>query len=118
MRLEKHSQPVLASAWNRRVGGHRPQVADGFSTVGVWSAQAAGTSDQLSADPNVSRSMAGLAIQAAVPLPLHVLALALGWFLRCLLYLGAAVLIPAAHAQASSRWLPVATMGGVALVTS
>ena len=66
--------------------------------------------------PMSAAPLVGLAIQAAVPLPLHLLALALGWFSGVFLYLGAAALIPAAHAQSKSRWLPVATMGGVALV--
>jgi zinc transporter ZupT len=44
------------------------------------------------------------------------LAFALGWFAGVFLYLGAAALIPAAHASSRSRWLPVATLGGVALV--
>jgi ZIP family zinc transporter len=66
--------------------------------------------------PTAVAPLVGLALQAIVPLPPYLLALALGWFAGVFLYLGAAALIPAAHAHSASRWLPAATMSGVALV--
>lgn len=60
--------------------------------------------------------LVGLAAQTLIPLPLSALALVLGWFAGVFLYLGAAALIPAAHAENHSRWLPVATLSGVTLV--
>jgi zinc transporter ZupT len=60
--------------------------------------------------------LAGFALQWFVPLPLTALAIVLGWFSGVFLYLGATALIPAAHAASGSRWLPVATLAGVALV--
>jgi ZIP family zinc transporter len=60
--------------------------------------------------------LVGLALQAFLPLPLYMLALVLGWFAGVFLYLGAAALIPAAHTASHSRWLPAATLAGVALV--
>jgi ZIP family zinc transporter len=93
------------------------KFADGVSTVGVLvSTGRSARAIRLLLIPTSLAPLAGLAIQALVPLPLHVLALALGWFAGVFLYLGAAALIPAAHAQSGSRWLPAATMSGVALV--
>jgi ZIP family zinc transporter len=60
--------------------------------------------------------LAGLALQHLVLLPLSALAFVLGWFSGVFLYLGAAALIPAAHAASPSRYLPLATLSGVALV--
>ena len=60
--------------------------------------------------------LVGLALQTVVPLPLSLLALLLGWFSGVFLYLGAAALIPAAHAASQSRWVPVATLSGATLV--
>ena len=60
--------------------------------------------------------LAGLAIQAIVPLPLSMLALLLGWFSGVFLYLGAAALIPAAHASSHSPWVPAATLSGITFV--
>jgi ZIP family zinc transporter len=93
------------------------KFADGVSTVGVL--MGTGRSERtanLMLIPTAAAPLAGLAIQALVPLPLDLLALALGWFAGVFLYLGAAALIPAAHAQSRSRWVPAATIGGVALV--
>jgi hypothetical protein len=87
------------------------------STVGVLvSTGRSARAIRLLLIPTSLAPLAGLAIQALVPLPLHVLALAWGWFAGVFLYLGASALIPAAHAQSGSRWLPAATMSGVALV--
>jgi ZIP family zinc transporter len=60
--------------------------------------------------------LVGLGVQTVVPLPLSLLALLLGWFSGVFVYLGAAALIPAAHAASDSRWLPVATLAGAGLV--
>jgi ZIP family zinc transporter len=93
------------------------KFADGVSTVGVLiSTGRSARTINLMLIPTAAAPLAGLAIQSLVPLPLHMLALALGWFAGVFLYLGAAALIPAAHAQSGSRWLPAATMSGVALV--
>jgi ZIP family zinc transporter len=93
------------------------KFADGVSTVGVLiSTGRSARLAKLALIPTAAAPLAGLAIQTLVPLPLHLLALALGWFSGVFLYLGAAALIPAAHAQSGSRWLPAATMSGVALI--
>jgi ZIP family zinc transporter len=60
--------------------------------------------------------LVGLTLQHVVSLPLSALAIVLGWFAGVFLYLGAAALIPAAHAASRSRYLPLATLSGVALV--
>ncbi len=93
------------------------KFADGVSTVGIL--MSTGRSTRV-----VNRALvitgfaplAGLGVQALVPLPISLLALVLGWFSGVFLYLGAAALIPAAHAASHSRWLPAATLSGVALV--
>ena len=93
------------------------KFADGVSTVGVL--VSTGRSARLTHTVLALTAFAplvGLAIQVLIPLPLSLLALVLGWFSGVFLYLGAAALIPAAHAASSSRWLPVATLSGVALV--
>jgi ZIP family zinc transporter len=93
------------------------KFADGVSTVGLLASTGrSARAINLLLIPTSAAPLAGLAIQALVPLPLHLLALALGWFSGVFLYLGAAALIPAAHAESGSRWLPAATMSGVALV--
>jgi ZIP family zinc transporter len=93
------------------------KFADGVSTVGVLVSTGRG--------PRVARTilaltaiapLAGLAVQVLVPLSLSLLALFLGWFAGVFLYLGAGALIPAAHAASDSRWLPVSTLLGIALV--
>jgi ZIP family zinc transporter len=93
------------------------KFADGVSIVGVLvgTGQSARTAN-LMLIPTAAAPLAGLAIQMLIPLPIEFLALALGWFSGVFLYLGAAALIPAAHAQSESPWLPMATLGGVALV--
>jgi ZIP family zinc transporter len=93
------------------------KFADGVSIVGVLASTGrSARAINLLLIPTSAAPLAGLAIQALVPLPLHVLALALGWFAGVFLYLGAAALIPAAHAESGSRWLPAATLSSVALV--
>jgi zinc transporter, ZIP family len=93
------------------------KFADGVSTVGILvstgrSTRVAQTTLALTA----LAPLAGLGVQVFVPLPLSILALVLGWFAGVFLYLGSAALIPAAHAASPSRWLPAATLSGVAFV--
>jgi ZIP family zinc transporter len=93
------------------------KFADGVSTVGIL--MSTGRSPRVANAVLVVTSLAplaGLALQSFVPLPLYMLAFVLGWFAGVFLYLGAAALIPAAHATSHSRWLPAATLCGVALV--
>jgi ZIP family zinc transporter len=93
------------------------KFADGVSTVGIL--VSTGRTVRVAQTALVLTSLAplvGLALQLLVPLPLSLLALVLGWFSGVFLYLGAAALIPAAHAASHSRWLPAATLSGVALV--
>jgi zinc transporter ZupT len=93
------------------------KFADGVSTVGVLVSTGRGTRAvrRILALTAVA-PLVGLAVQVLVPLPLSLLALLLGWFSGVFLYLGAAALIPAAHAASRSRWLPLSTLMGVALV--
>jgi ZIP family zinc transporter len=93
------------------------KFADGVSAVGVL--VSTGRSSRVVNTMLVITGLAplaGLGLQALVPLPLSLLALVLGLFSGVFLYLGAAVLIPAAHAANHSRWLPAATLSGVTLV--
>jgi zinc transporter ZupT len=93
------------------------KFADGVSTVSILVTTGQSTHvAQTMLLFTAAAPLAGLAIQALFPLPLSVLALFLGWFSGVFLYLGAAALIPAAHASSGSRWLPVATLSGVTLV--
>jgi ZIP family zinc transporter len=93
------------------------KFADGVSTIGVL--VGTGRGGRIAYGVLLVIAMApllGLAIQTLVPLPLYLLAFVLGWFAGVFLYLGAAALIPAAHAQSRSRWLPAATLAGVTVV--
>ena len=93
------------------------KFADGVSAVSVMASTGrSARAINLLLIPMSAAPLAGLAIQAAVPLPLRLLAFALAWFAGVFLYLGAAALIPAAHAHSKSPWLPVATISGAALV--
>jgi ZIP family zinc transporter len=93
------------------------KFADGVSTVGILvstgeSRRVVTTSLMLTC----LAPLAGLAGQSLVPLPLDLLALVLGWFAGVFLYLGAAALIPAAHASSDSRWVPAAMLAGTIFV--
>jgi ZIP family zinc transporter len=93
------------------------KFADGVSTIGVLVGTGRGGRIAYAVLLVIALApLLGLAIQALVPLPLYLLAFVLGWFAGVFLYLGAAALIPAAHAQSRSRWLPAATLAGVAVV--
>jgi ZIP family zinc transporter len=93
------------------------KFADGVSTISILvttgrSRRVAQTMLALTA----IAPLVGFGVQALVPLPLSLLALFLGWFSGVFLYLGAAALIPAAHASSHSPWLPAATLAGITLV--
>jgi len=93
------------------------KFADGVSTVSIL--LSTGRSGRVTHAMLASTALAplvGLAAQALIPLPLSGLALVLGWFSGVFLYLGAAALIPSAHAASHSRWLPAATLSGVMVV--
>ena len=93
------------------------KFADGVSTVGIM-VSTGRSRPQVNAMLALTTvaPLAGLALQAYVPLPLDSLALVLGWFAGVFLYLGAAALIPAAHAASRSGYVPVATLLGVVMV--
>jgi ZIP family zinc transporter len=93
------------------------KFADGVSAVGIL--MSTGQDDRLAKTTLLLVALAplvGLTLQHVVSLPLSALAIVLGWFAGVFLYLGAAALIPAAHAASRSRYLPLATLSGVALV--
>src|ERR1700722_4607121 len=93
------------------------KFADGVSTVGIL--VSTGRSRRVANRMLIVTALAplaGLVLQAVVPLPLSLLALLLGWFSGVFLYLGAAALMPAGRAASQSRWLPAATLLGAALV--
>jgi zinc and cadmium transporter len=93
------------------------KFADGVSAVGILTATVRnGRLANALLVLIASAPLAGLAIQALIPLPLYMLAFVLGWFAGVFLYLGAATLIPAAHAASDSRWVPAATLSGALLV--
>ena len=93
------------------------KIADGASTVGVM----LGTQHSAKATTAMLivaalAPLAGTLLQSVVTIPTPVLALALGWFAGVFLYLGASSLLPTAHESGHSRWLPLATLAGVAFV--
>lgn len=93
------------------------KVADGASTVGVMLGtrhSAKATTAMLSL--TALAPIAGTLTQSAFSIPAPVLALTLGWFAGVFLYLGASSLLPAAHEAGHSRWLPLATLAGVAFI--
>jgi len=93
------------------------KFADGVSTVSIL--VTTGRSSSVAQAMLLVTALAplvGLTLQTLVPLPLSVLALFLAWFSGVFLYLGSAALIPAAHAASQSRWVPAATLSGVAVV--
>jgi len=93
------------------------KVADGASIVGVM----LGTRHGLTATIAMLMAaalapLAGTILQSVMTIPTPILALALGWFAGVFLYLGASSLLPTAHESGHSRWLPLATLAGVAFV--
>jgi ZIP family zinc transporter len=93
------------------------KVADGASIVGVMlgtrHSRAATTAMLVVA---ALAPLAGTLLQSVIMIPTPILALALGWFAGVFLYLGASSLLPTAHESGHSRWLPLATLAGVAFV--
>jgi ZIP family zinc transporter len=93
------------------------KFADGVSAVGILMSTGRGNRLARTILLLVALApLAGLALQRLVSLPLSILAVVLGWFAGVFLYLGAAALMPTAHAASRSRYLPLATLSGVALV--
>jgi len=93
------------------------KIADGASTVGVMlGTQHSTTTTTAVLSVTALAPLAGTLLQSAFFLPKPLLALTLGWFSGVFLYLGASSLLPAAHESGHSRWLPLATLAGAALV--
>lgn len=93
------------------------KLADGASTVGVMLGtrhSPGATTAMLSV--TALAPLAGTMAQSVFSVPQPLLALTLGWFAGVFLYLGASSLLPAAHDSSHSRWLPVATLAGVAFI--
>ena len=91
------------------------KIADGASTVGVM----LGTQHDAKTTMRMLivaalAPLAGTALQSLVTIPTPMLALTFGWFAGVFLYLGGSSLLPAAHESGHSRWLPLATLAGVA----
>jgi ZIP family zinc transporter len=93
------------------------KLADGASTVGVMLGTQHGTkATTLMLIVAALAPLAGTLVQSVITIPTATLALGLGWFAGVFLYLGASSLLPTAHESGHSRWLPLATLGGVAFV--
>jgi ZIP family zinc transporter len=93
------------------------KFADGISTVGIMLGTqhgAAATTAMLAV--TALAPVVGAIVQSAFVVPTALLALALGWFAGIFLYLGASSLLPAAHEQGHSRWLPLVTLGGAGFI--
>lgn len=91
------------------------KLADGASTVGVMLGTQHSTKATTAMLALASLApLAGTAIQSVFTIPKPFLALTLGWFAGVFLYLGGSSLLPAAHESGHSRWLPLATLAGVA----
>lgn len=93
------------------------KIADGASTVGVMLGTRHTTrTTALILGIGAIAPAAGLWSQSFLVLSAPVLGLMLGWFAGVFLYLGASTLLPAAHEQSHSRWLPLATLVGAAFL--
>jgi ZIP family zinc transporter len=93
------------------------KFADGVSTVGVMlGTQHSPTTTTAMLSVTALAPIVGTVTQTAFVVPIPLLALILGWFAGVFLYLGASSLLPAAHEAGHSRWLPVATLAGVAFI--
>jgi ZIP family zinc transporter len=93
------------------------KFADGVSTISILVSTGESTKvAQITLGLTAIAPLVGLGVQAMVPMPLSLLALFLGWFAGVFLYLGAAALIPAAHASSESPWVPAATLAGITFV--
>ena len=93
------------------------KFADGITTVGVMlGTQHDMTTTTTMLSVTALAPIAGAMTQSAFVMPPSLLALTLGWFAGVFLYLGASSLLPAAHEAGHSRWLPLATLAGVAFI--
>lgn len=93
------------------------KFADGASIVGVMlGTQHTTRATTLMLLVAALAPLAGAMTPSALIIPTPLLALILGWFAGVFLYLGASSLLPAAHAAGHSRWLPLATLTGAAVV--
>ena len=93
------------------------KLADGASTVGVMlGTQHSANATTAMLSVTALAPIAGVMTQSVLLVPKPVLALTLGWFAGVFLYLGASSLLPAAHEAGHSRWLPLATLAGAAVV--
>jgi zinc transporter ZupT len=103
--------------WAIAAGVMLHKLADGVSVAGVM----LGTHHTLQATTAMIcvaafAPIAGVMTQALFVVPPPVVALLLGWFAGVFLYLGATSLLPSAHADSHSRWLPLVTLLGVAFI--
>jgi ZIP family zinc transporter len=93
------------------------KVADGVSAVGIM----LGSQHTLATTRGVLLAIAaapivGVLAQQVVGLSPLFFSLMLGWFAGVFLYLGATSLLPTAHEVSRSRWLPLATVAGAAMI--
>jgi zinc transporter ZupT len=103
--------------WAIAAGVILHKLADGVSVAGVM----LGTNHSQQATTLMLcvaafAPIAGVLTQTLFSVPPPIVALVLGWFAGVFLYLGAASLLPAAHADDHSRWLPLMTLLGVAFI--
>jgi zinc transporter, ZIP family len=93
------------------------KIADGASSVGVMLSTRHSMPQVVAVlSATAIAPLIGTMAQSTLVIPKPMLALILGWFSGVFLYLGATFLLPAAHEAGQSRWLPVATLGGAALI--
>ena len=109
-----YNHTCQAGAWGAAgIGVH--SFFDGFAIGGAF--QAGGEVGWVVALAVTALApIAGVLAQSTVAVPIPLLALTLGWFAGVFLYLGASSLLPAAHESGHSRWLPLATLAGVAVI--
>jgi zinc transporter, ZIP family len=93
------------------------KVADGASSVGVMLSTRHSVPQVVAVlSATAIAPLIGTIVQSAFVIPTPLLALILGWFSGVFLYLGASCLLPAAHETSRSRWLPLSTLAGAALI--
>lgn len=93
------------------------KVADGVSAVGIM----LGSQHTVAMTRAVllvvaGAPIAGVLVQQVIGMSPPVFSLMLGWFAGVFLYLGATSLLPTAHEVSRSRWLPLATLIGAAVI--
>jgi ZIP family zinc transporter len=103
--------------WVVALGVMVHKIADGASSVGVMLSTRHSVPQVVAVlSATAIAPLIGTTVQSAFVIPIPLLALVLGWFSGVFLYLGATCLLPAAHEASHSRWLPVMTMAGAALI--